>query len=82
MTAITTDPSQLYTRGITLGQAKYRFLRVDPGRAIVFRNGVEGGVAVKTNKCLIIGTYSEGMESGACCSVIEKIADQFIIVDF
>lgn len=83
VTAITIDPSQLYTNGITLGQAKYKFLRVDPGRAIVFRNESQGGgVAVKTNKCVIIGTYNNGMEPGDCCSVIEKIADQFIMVEF
>jgi hypothetical protein len=83
VTAITTDPSKLYTCGITLGQGKFKFLRVDPGRAIVFRrNGEEGGIAVKTNKCLIIGTYNEGMEFADCCSVIEKLADHFIMVEY
>ncbi len=65
-----------------MGQAKFKFLRVDPGRAIVFRNGEEGGIAVKTDKCLIIGTYSEGMEFADCCSVIDKLADHFIMVEY
>ena len=76
------DPSKLYSSGITLGQAKFKFLRVDPGRAIVFRNGQEGGIAVKTNKCVIIGAYIEGMESADCCSVIEKLADRFIMAEY
>ena len=80
--AITTDPSKLYTSGITLGQAKFKFLRVDPGRAIVFCNGVTGGIAVKTNKCVVIGTYNEGMEFADCCSVIEKLADHFIMAEY
>ena len=72
----------MYAKGIILGNVKYIFLKVDPGRAVYFRNGGEGGIAVKTNKCVIIGTYNEGMDSGDCCSVIEKFADQLIIVDF
>ncbi|XP_028404790.1 profilin-1A-like [Dendronephthya gigantea] len=82
VTAITTDPSKLYSSGITLGQAKFSFLRIDPGRAILFRNRQEGGIAVKTNRCLIIGTYNEGMEFADCCSVIETLADHFIMVEY
>ncbi len=48
----------------------------------MFRNGEEGGIAVKTDKCLIIGTYSEGMEFADCCSVIDKLADHFIMVEY
>ena len=65
-----------------MGEKTYAFLRVDPGHAIFFHNGSEGGIAVKTHKCIIIGTYNEGMESADCCSVIEKFADQLLIADF
>ena len=54
-------------------------MRSEPGHAIYCRKGNEGAVAVKTNKCLLIGGYSEGMQAGCCGSVIEKLADYFIV---
>lgn len=54
-------------------------MRSEPGYAIYCRKGNEGAVAVKTNKCLLIGGYSEGMQAGCCGSVIEKLADYFIV---
>lgn len=78
LNGITKDPSPFYSKGIAINRTKYVFVRSDPGHAIYCRNGNEGAVAVKTNKCLLIGGYSEGMQAGCCSSVIEKLADYFI----
>ena len=75
---ITKDPSPFYSKGIAINRTKYVFVRSEPGHAIYCRKGNEGAVAVKTNKCLLIGGYSEGMQAGCCGSVIEKLADYFI----
>ena len=76
---ITKDPSPFYSKGIAINRTKYVFVRSEPGHAIYCRKGNEGAVAVKTNKCLLIGGYSEGMQAGCCGSVIEKLADYFIV---
>ena len=71
------DPTPCYSKGIILGREKYVFVRVDPGHSLYCRSGSEGVIAVKTNKCLLIGGYAEGMQAGCCCAVIEKMANYF-----
>lgn len=78
ISGITKDPSPFFLKGIAINRTKYVFVRTDPGRALYCRKGNEGAVAVKTNKCLLIGGYSEGMQAGCCSSVMEKLADYFI----
>ncbi|XP_031557490.1 profilin-P-like [Actinia tenebrosa] len=77
ISAITKDPTPLYSKGVTLNNSKYMFIRVEPGRAINCCRGKEGAVAIKTNKCLLIGGYTEGMQAGSCWAVLEKLAEYF-----
>lgn len=77
VTAITKDPSPMYQKGITLNRSKYVFVKVEPGRSLNCSQGKEGAVAIKTNKCLLIGGYTEGMQAGSCTAVLEKLADFF-----
>ena len=79
LAAITKDPSPVYSKGITLNRSKYVFVKVEPGRSINCCQGKEGAVAIKTNKCLLIGGYTEGMQAGSCSAVLEKLADFFQI---
>lgn len=77
ISAITKDPTPLYSKGVTLNKSKYLFVRLEPGRAVNCRRGNEGAVAIKTNKCLLIGGYTEGMQAGSCWAVLEKLAEYF-----
>ena len=77
MNAISKDPSLLYSKGVPLGRTRFVILRVDPGNAIYCCQGNEGAIAIKTNQCLLIGGYTDGMQAGFCCAVIEKMADYF-----
>lgn len=78
ISGITKDPTPFFSKGIAINRTKYVFVRSDPGHAIYCRKGNEGAVAVKTNKCLLIGGYSDGMQAGCCSAVMEKLADYFI----
>lgn len=82
LSGITKDPTPFFSKGIAISRTKYVFVRSDPGHAIYCRKGNEGAVAVKTNKCLLIGGYSDGMQAGCCSAVIEKLADYFIAIGY
>lgn len=82
ISGITKDPSPFYSKGIAVNRTKYIFVRSDPGHAIYCRKGNEGVVAVKTNKCLLIGGYTDGMQAGCCSAVIEKLANYFIAIGY
>ncbi|PFX25771.1 profilin-2-like [Stylophora pistillata] len=82
ISGITKDPSPFYSKGIAVNRTKYIFVRSDPGHAIYCRKGKEGVVAVKTNKCLLIGGYTDGMQAGWCSAVIEKLANYFIAIGY
>lgn len=77
LAAITKDPTPVYQKGITLNRSKYVFVKVEPGRSLNCCKGKEGAVAIKTNKCLLIGGYTEGMQAGSCVAVLDKMADFF-----
>lgn len=82
LNGITKDPTPFFSKGIAISRTKYVFVRSDPGHAIYCRKGNEGAVAVKTNKCLLIGGYSDGMQAGCCSAVMEKLADYFIAIGY
>lgn len=82
LNGITKDPTPFFSKGIAISRTKYVFVRSDPGHAIYCRKGNEGAVAVKTNRCLLIGGYSDGMQAGCCSAVMEKLADYFIAIGY
>lgn len=77
LAAITKDPTPVYQKGVILNRSKYVFVKVEPGYSLNCCRGKEGAVAIKTDKCLLIGAYTEGMQAGSCVAVLEKMADFF-----
>lgn len=80
ISAITGDPSSLYSGGIKIGGVKYTFLRAEPGRSIYGKKGSDAGCCiVKTLQAIIIAIYSgAGITPGACTKVVENLADYLI----
>ncbi len=60
--------------GVHLNGKKYMFLRGDT-EAILFKRGQDGGVAVVTDKAVLIGLYEEGTTMADCHQVVGKLAD-------
>ncbi|KAI9304888.1 profilin [Cunninghamella echinulata] len=75
------DPTHLSANGLNINGVKYFILRADD-RSIYGKKGNGGVINVKTNKAIIIGVYSEGVQLGEASGVVEKLADYLINLDY
>jgi len=67
-----TNPGALQGSGIHLEGKKHFTLRVDD-QSIYGKLGQGGCAAVKTNQCVILGCYNEGIQPGQCNSAVERL---------
>ena len=76
---ITDDSTPLKKSGIKVANQSFILLRHEPSRSVYGRRGADSGVCiVKTNKCLLIGVYSAGVQPGNCNAVMERLADYLV----
>jgi len=54
--------------------AKYMVLRADDN-VFYIRQGADGACIAKTNQCVLLGMYGDGMQPGDCNVTVEKLAD-------
>ena len=79
MGAITGETNTLKKSGIKVGKESYVLMKHNPSRSVYGRRGADSGVCVvMTNKTLLIGVYTGGIQSSNCNSVMEKLADYLI----
>lgn len=75
------DPSSLQTSGLHLQKQKYFLLRADE-RSIYGKLQEEGVVAVRTKQAILLAHYPRGVEPGSATTVVEKLADYLISVNY
>lgn len=75
------DPSHLQAHGLHIKGRKYFLLRADE-RSIYGKYEAEGVIAVKTKQAILIGHYSAGVVAGEATTVVEKLADYLISVNY
>lgn len=75
------NPSDIIATGIVLGGAKYLALRYDD-RSLYGKKGPGGCVCVKTKQAVLIGVYGEGAQPGEATSIVERLADYLISVNY
>jgi len=68
------DNAQLRSQGLVIAGKKYFCLTSDDCQ-IQLKKGTTGVSIAKTNKCVVIGIYSDNQQPGNCRSAVEKIAD-------
>lgn len=65
-------------KGIYFNEINYCCLRSDDDSIYAReKDGSKGLVMVQTEKCILMGTYSENMFPSICVEAIEKLADYF-----
>ena len=65
-------------RPILIAGVKYIFLGTSRERendVFYIRQGSDGAVIAKTNQCVLVGMYGDGMQPGSCNMTVEKLAD-------
>lgn len=75
------DPSALQTSGLHLLKEKYFLLRADD-RSIYGKLQEQGVVAVRTKQTILVAHYPAGVEAGSATTVVEKLADYLISVNY
>lgn len=75
------DPSDLQARGLHVQGQKYFLLRADD-RSIYGKQDAEGVVAVRTKQAILIAHYPAGVVAGEATTVVEKLADYLISVNY
>ncbi|KAK7676116.1 profilin, required for normal timing of actin polymerization in response to thermal stress [Cerrena zonata] len=75
------DPSNLQAHGLHVQGQKYFLLRADE-RSIYGKQDAEGIVAVKTKQAILIAHYPAGVVAGEATTVVEKLADYLISVNY
>ncbi|ESO08960.1 hypothetical protein HELRODRAFT_168882 [Helobdella robusta] len=71
------DPADIRANGINVGGTKYFCLQADNSQ-IQGRKGSSGVSIAKSNRCLIIGTYSDIQQPGNCRKQVEVIRDYLL----
>jgi len=71
------SPDTLRANGLYIGGEKYFLLRADE-RTLNGKLGQTGVFCVKTNKCVLVGTYGEDTQPGTASLTVEKVADHLI----
>jgi profilin len=72
--AMSGDPTSLAGTGVVLAGVKYMFVRGDSDSVYV-KKGNEGVVFCKCNTCVLVGYHNDKIQTGACNSVVGKLAD-------
>ena len=70
--------------GISVGAEKYMFIRGDTiGQAsILFKKGGNSVYASKSGKCVIIGIHDASVKAETVCSVIGKMIDYLVSINY
>lgn len=75
------DPSNLQAHGLHVQGQKYFLLRADD-RSIYGKHEAEGVIAVRTKQAILIAHYPAGVVAGEATTVVEKLADYLISVNY
>lgn len=75
------DASGIRAGGLYMSGKKYIALKCDD-RSVYGKLGSGGVVCVKTKQAVLIGTYDESVQPGEATSVVEKLADYLISVNY
>jgi len=67
----------LRQHGVTVGSQRYIFLQSDDSQ-IQGKKDQTGISIAKAGKCLVIGTYANGMQPGNCRMQVERIRDYLV----
>ncbi|CAH1245395.1 profilin-1A-like isoform X1 [Branchiostoma lanceolatum] len=83
--------AEFYTSGMYIGtettesgteqEIKYKFIKQN-GKAFYVKEGDTGACVFKTNTCLIIAVYEDGMQAGNCNDVVEKLGEYLLECNF
>jgi len=75
------NPADIISGGIMIAKQKYLALRYD-NRSIYGKKGPGGVVMVKTKQAVLIAVYGDGAQPGEVTSIVEKLADYLIGVNY
>ncbi|CCH46842.1 putative profilin [Wickerhamomyces ciferrii] len=75
------DPSGLQAGGLHLQGQKYFVIRADD-RSIYGKHEAEGVVTVRTKQTILVAHYPAGVQAGEATTIVEKLADYLISVNF
>ncbi|KAG2222116.1 hypothetical protein INT45_007552 [Circinella minor] len=64
----------LHMSGIHVAGVMYSVIKAD-NLSIYGKKGTSGVCIAKTEQCLVIGVYKEGIEIGNCAKTVEQMAD-------
>jgi len=71
------NADSLRQHGVTVGGQRYIFLQSDDSQ-IQGKKDQTGISIAKAGKCLVIGTYANGMQPGNCRMQVERIRDYLV----
>jgi len=69
------NPDKIRADGAFVNGEKYLIIRADD-QVIYAKKGTSGFAAAKTNGLVVLGTYADKMQPGACNNRVETIAGQ------
>lgn len=75
------DASNLQSHGLHVLKQKYFLLRADD-RSIYGKHEAEGVIAVRTKQAILVAHYPAGVVAGEATTVVEKLADYLISVQY
>lgn len=75
------DASNLQATGLHIQKQKYFLLRADD-RSIYGKHEGEGIVAVRTKQAILIAHYPQGVQAGEATTIVEKLADYLIGLNY
>ncbi|CUM63126.1 uncharacterized protein PRCAT00000693001 [Priceomyces carsonii] len=75
------DPSSLQAHGLHVQGQKYFLLRADE-RSLYGKHDAEGVIAVRTKQAILIAHYPANVVPGEATTIVEKLADYLISVNY